>query len=207
MELAAEMHDYIKEDLVHLFPSLKVPASAASTAANAAIAIAPVVAAAAVTAGACCYSICCYCCSCWSQTAWLAHNAVAHQCSCRASYSLFAQHVPHAPFCSGRKCRNAAGAALVFWQSTSGRQTAAHHRSMFLTPLLPTSSCMTADMSHPKCTDTVQSIVWMAMMSMLIVPMTIIIMMVLISYAMLVSDMKPWMPNYPAGFGSLLQGD
>jgi len=76
VELAAEMHDYIKEDLVHLFPSLKVPASVASTvvaAAAPAIAIAPVVAAAAVTAAAaCCYSTCCFCCSCWSQTAWLA---------------------------------------------------------------------------------------------------------------------------------------
>ena len=30
VELAAEMHDYIKEDLVHLFPTLKVSSLAAA---------------------------------------------------------------------------------------------------------------------------------------------------------------------------------
>ncbi len=59
VELAAEMHDYIKEDLVHLFPSLKVSDSAASTVVAAADAIARVVAAAAITAVACCCYHCC----------------------------------------------------------------------------------------------------------------------------------------------------
>jgi hypothetical protein len=59
----------------------------------------------------------------------------------------------------------------VFWQSTSGRQMAAHHRSMFLNPLLLTSSCMMIPVL----------ITFMAKMSMLTVPMTMFILMVLVS--------------------------
>lgn len=68
VELAAEMHDYVNEDLVHLFPSLKVPAlAAATTVAAAAAAIGPVVTAAAIVAAAAyCDSTCCFCCSRWS---------------------------------------------------------------------------------------------------------------------------------------------
>ena len=176
MELAAEMHDYIKEDLVHLFPSLKVPASAASIvvpAANAAIAVAPVVAAAAINAAvAHCDSACCFCCSCGSQTALLGHI----ECCCPSMWlQSFLQLVCVAwascTFLLKLNCRDAAGGALVFWQSTCGRQTAEQHRSILLTLLFITSSCIMTPVL----------MTCMATMRMLILPMPMLMVLVLIS--------------------------